>query len=180
MGGAHRVGSVGDLAALFSDRRLLPATDPLAHYGLVLAATPAAEQTLNGFLNGSIDAVLRVGNGSAQRFVVVDYKTNTMPLLPDEELSVQHYNAQAMTQAMVAAHYPLQALLYSVALHRVLGWRLPGYDPERHLGGVGYLFVRGMAGPDTPELGGMPAGVFSWRPPARFVLAADAILGGQP
>ena len=30
---------------------------------------------------------------------------------------------------MVAAHYPLQALLYAVALHRYLRWRLPGYDP---------------------------------------------------
>ncbi|SKF62528.1 DNA helicase/exodeoxyribonuclease V, beta subunit [Mycobacteroides abscessus subsp. abscessus] len=54
-----------------------------------------------------------------------------MPLLPDEELTVQHYNAKAMTQAMVAAHYPLQALLYSVALHRLLGWRLPGWSATR-------------------------------------------------
>ena len=32
---------------------------------------------------------------------------------------------------MLQAHYPLQALLYSVALHRYLRWRLPGYDPRR-------------------------------------------------
>ena len=178
MGRTGSLGTVRDLAQLFSNRDLLPADDPLAHYGEVLAATPAAEQTLNGFLNGSIDAVLRVGTGSDQRFVVVDYKTNMMPLLPDEQLLVQHYHAAAMTGAMISAHYPLQALLYSVALHRVLGWRLPGYLPEKHLGGVGYLFVRGMAGPLTPELGGMPAGVFTWRPPARFVLAANDILGG--
>ena len=44
----------------------------------------------------------------------------------------------------------LQALLYTVALHRYLRWRLPGYDPERNLAGVLYLFVRGMVGPDTP------------------------------
>ena len=44
----------------------------------------------------------------------------------------------------------LQALLYTVALHRYLRWRLPRYDPERHLGGVLYLFLRGMIGPDTP------------------------------
>ncbi|MGA4507235.1 UvrD-helicase domain-containing protein [Propionibacteriaceae bacterium G1746] len=175
MGGRGTVGTVGDLAQLFTDRALLPADDPLAHYGDVLLGTPAAEQTLNGFLNGSIDAVLRVGS----KFVVVDYKTNTMPLAPGETLGVHHYHAAAMTQAMVAAHYPLQALLYSVALHRVLGWRLAGYDPEHHLGGVGYLFVRGMAGADTPVLGGMPAGVFTWRPPARFIIAADTILGGR-
>ncbi len=37
---------------------------------------------------------------------------------------------------MQRAHYPLQALLYLVALHRYLRWRLPGYDPAAHLGGV--------------------------------------------
>ncbi len=37
---------------------------------------------------------------------------------------------------MERAHYALQALLYTVALHRYLRWRLPGYDPERNLAGV--------------------------------------------
>ena len=32
---------------------------------------------------------------------------------------------------MLRAHYPLQALLYAVALHRYLRWRQPGYDPAR-------------------------------------------------
>ena len=49
-------------------------------------------------------------------------------------------------------HYGLQAILYTVALHRYLRWRLPGYDAERNLGGVLYLFVRGMVGADTPTL----------------------------
>ena len=52
---------------------------------------------------------------------------------------------------MQHAHYVLQALLYTVALHRYLRWRLPGYDPERNLAGVLYLFLRGMVGPDTPR-----------------------------
>ena len=66
---------------------------------------------------------------------------------------------------MERAHYALQALLYTVALHRYLRWRLPGYDPERHLAGVLYLFVRGMTG-RTPA-STAPCGVFAWRPPAR-------------
>ncbi len=61
-----------------------------------------------------------------------------------------------MTSAMLHSHYPLQALLYSVVLHRYLRWRLPGYDPERHLGGMLYLYVRGMCGPETPEVDGQP------------------------
>ena len=52
---------------------------------------------------------------------------------------------------MQHAHYPLQALFYVVALHRFLRWRLPGYDPDVHLAGVLYLFLRGMIGPDTPR-----------------------------
>jgi exodeoxyribonuclease V beta subunit len=70
---------------------------------------------------------------------------------------------------MLAAHYPLQALLYAVALHRYLRWRLPGYDPEQHLGGVLYLFVRGMSATETTPIGDQPCGVWSWRPPIGLV-----------
>jgi exodeoxyribonuclease V beta subunit len=69
-------------------------------------------------------------------------------------------------------------------LHRYLRWRLPGYDPDTHLGGVLYLFVRGMAGPDTPDADGSsdsdgsPAGVFSWRPPAALLVALSDLLAG--
>ena len=52
---------------------------------------------------------------------------------------------------MAHHHYPLQALLYSVALHRYLRWRMADYHPDRHLGPIGgYLFLRGMVGPTTP------------------------------
>ncbi len=63
---------------------------------------------------------------------------------------------------MLHSHYPLQALLYSVVLHRYLRWRLPSYAPEQHLGGVLYLFLRGMCGPETPVVDGHVAGVFDW------------------
>ena len=46
--------------------------------------------------------------------------------------------------------YPLQALLYAVVLHRFLRWRLARLRPRRHLGGVLYLYLRGMCGPDDP------------------------------
>jgi exodeoxyribonuclease V beta subunit len=77
---------------------------------------------------------------------------------------------------MQRGHYGLQALLYTVALHRYLRWRLAGYEAERHLGGVLYLFVRGMTGADTPVVDGTPCGVFRWRPPATLVEAlSDAL-----
>ena len=77
---------------------------------------------------------------------------------------------------MTAAHYPLQALLYQVALHRLLRWRQPGYDPETHLGGVLYLFLRGMAGPRTPRIDDVPYGVFSWQPPAALITELSELL----
>jgi exodeoxyribonuclease V beta subunit len=70
---------------------------------------------------------------------------------------------------MERAHYGLQALLYTAALHRFLRWRVADYDPERHLAGVLYLFLRGMTG--TPG-----AGVFAWRPPASLVVALSDLL----
>jgi exodeoxyribonuclease V beta subunit len=80
---------------------------------------------------------------------------------------------------MMQAHYPLQALLYAVAVHRMLRWRQPGYDPEQHLGGVLYLFVRGMGGPDTPTEDGVPCGVFSWRPPSQLIRELSDLLDGR-
>ena len=65
-----------------------------------------------------------------------------------------------------------------VALHRYLRWRLPGYDPEKHLGGAVYLFVRGMAGPGAPTVEGRTCGVFSWRPPSELVVELSDLLAG--
>jgi exodeoxyribonuclease V beta subunit len=87
-----------------------------------------------------------------------------------------------MAQLMADRHYPLQAHLYLVALHRYLGWRLEGYDPERHLGGYTYVFLRGTPGPAaalTAAAGGAVPGMVVERPPLARVLALDAALGGR-
>ncbi|GLY14412.1 RecBCD enzyme subunit RecB [Kineosporia sp. NBRC 101677] len=133
---------------------------------------------LRGYLTGSIDAVLRVHSDSGPRFVVVDYKTNRLGT-PDEPVTAWHYRPSAMEEAMIAAHYPLQALLYGVALHRFLRWRQPGYDPAQHLGGVRYLFLRGMSGPDVHSEDGTAPGVFCWEPPTALVTATSDLLAGR-
>ena len=170
---------LGDVAPLL--RRHLPAADPLAAYADRLEAPVLAEQPLRGYLTGSIDAVLRVRDtpGGPARHLVVDYKTNWLGRFDGSPLTLRAYAPQRLPEAMMAAHYPLQALLYAVALHRMLRWRQPGYDPDVHLGGVLYLFVRGMSGPATPTVGGVPAGVFSWRPPSSLVLGLSELLAGR-
>jgi exodeoxyribonuclease V beta subunit len=167
---------LGDLVPLL--RRHLGPDDPLAAYPDRLA--PLADQPLRGYLTGSIDAVLRMQD--PERYLVVDYKTNWLgPVGPDgrEPLTAGHYTPERLADAMLDAHYPLQALLYAAALHRFLRWRLRGYAPERHLGGVLYLFLRGMCGPDGPVVDGVPCGVFSWRPPAALVVELSGLLGGM-
>jgi len=74
---------------------------------------------------------------------------------------------------MVRDGYPLQYLVYSVALHRHLSRRLPGYDYDRHVGGVYYLFLRGM----DPD-GGPGRGVYRDRLPRGLIEAVDRSLGG--
>lgn len=174
LGGSGRAEArLGDLAPLL--RAHLPADDPLAAYADRLEQPALGVQTLRGYLTGSIDAVLRLPSG---RFVVVDYKTNFLgPAVAD-------YSRDRMAEAMLHSHYPLQALLYGAVLHRYLRWRLPDYDPDTHLGGALYLFVRGMAGPDTPSADGSPdpdgspAGVFSWQPPTALLVALSDLLAG--
>jgi len=153
--------------------RHLGADDPLRDYPERLVSPELDQRALRGYLSGSIDAVLKVSG----RYIIVDYKTNRLGP-PDEPLTLRHYTQPAMAAAMMSSHYPLQALLYAVALHRFLRWRLPGYEPGRHLGGIRYLFVRGMAGPDTPVRYGTPCGVFPWQPPPRLIEELSDLLSG--
>ncbi|NLE80877.1 MAG: UvrD-helicase domain-containing protein [Rhodococcus sp.] len=153
-----------DVAALL--REHLGDDDPMADYAEQLDELDSGR--IRGFLTGSIDAVLRI---PGPRFVVVDYKTNRLGF---GDLTTANYTHDRMAAEMMRAHYPLQALLYAVALHRYLRWRMPDYVPDQHLGGVRYLFVRGMAGPDSPP----GAGVFSWDPPTALVVELSELLAG--
>jgi exodeoxyribonuclease V beta subunit len=177
-GGEHPRSDVPLAAMADVLRRHLPTDDPMRAYADRLESPSLGGQSLKGYLSGSIDVVLRIGDGADQRFLVVDYKTNRLGEL-GEPLTALDYTPALMTQAMLHSHYPLQALLYSVVLHRYLRWRLPGYDPEQHLGGILYLYVRGMCGPGTPEVDGHPCGVFAWHPPAAMVLELSDLLDGR-
>ena len=155
---------LGSLAPVI--RRHLAADNPLAGYADRLASPSFALQPLRGYLTGSLDAVFRL---PGPRYLVADYKTNWLGDAEQTELSAWHYRPAALAAVMAGSDYPLQALLYCVALHRFLRWRQPAYDPGVHIGGVLYLFVRGMAGISTPLVDGVPCGVFGWRPPGALI-----------
>ncbi|MEA2195485.1 MAG: exodeoxyribonuclease beta subunit, partial [Solirubrobacteraceae bacterium] len=156
-------------------REHLVVGDPLYGYGARLD-DPALRSSVRGFLTGSIDLVLRVrgADGGAPRYAIADYKTNWLAP-PGEELTAWHHRPSALASEMLHRHYGLQALLYTVALHRYLRWRVPGYSADRHIAGVLYLFLRGMTGPATPLVDGEPCGVFAWRPPGALVEALSDV-----
>jgi exodeoxyribonuclease V beta subunit len=167
-GGDRPTGTIpmSAIAHLF-ERHTEPA-GPLSGYASRLRS-PALSSLLRGYLTGSLDLVIRLQDqGGEPRFLVIDYKSNW--LAPEGEgLTAWHYRPEALDAEMQHAHYPLQAALYSVALHRYLRWRVPNYDPAAHLAGVAYLFLRGMVGPDTPVVDRSPCGVFAWRTPIPLI-----------
>jgi exodeoxyribonuclease V beta subunit len=174
--GADRPATVGDIAGLL--RTHLPADDPLARYAESLPGT-LLHRGLRGFLGGSIDLLLRRTDDQGRPvFHVADYKTNRLGRW-EHPLTLFDYRPEALADAMMHGHYPIQALLYAVAAHRLLRWRLPDYDPGTHLGSVLYLFLRGMAGPDTPTPDGGVCGVFTWRIDPALVEAASDLLHGK-
>lgn len=173
-GGDEPAGRVGLSAIGAVLREHLPPGDPLAGYAGRLD-DPALRQTVRGYLTGSIDVVIRVPLAGVPRFAVLDYKTNWLGG-PGEALTAWHHRPSALAAEVQRGHYGLQALLYTAALHRYLRWRLPGYDAERNLAGVLYLFLRGMTGPDTPTVEGAPCGVFAWRPSNVLVEALSDVL----
>ncbi|WP_105265005.1 exodeoxyribonuclease V subunit beta [Pseudoalteromonas sp. T1lg76] len=91
-------------------------------------------ERVKGVLKGFIDLIFCYQG----RYYVLDYKSN---YLGDNALD---YDQNALTHAMNAHSYHVQGAIYMVALHRLLQKRLPDYDPERHLGGMIYTFMRAM------------------------------------
>ncbi len=114
--------------------------------------------TLNGMLKGFIDLVFE----HRGRYYVLDYKSNWLG--PDDRA----YTRDTMTTAILESRYEVQYALYLLALHRLLRARLgPDYDPDRHLGGAVYVFLRGLNGPD--------AGAVFERPATGLITALDEL-----
>lgn len=136
-----------------------------------------------GFLTGSIDLVFSIpGNG---QWWVLDWKSNWLGRRDGQGRTLScgpgDYGTEALKSLMASHHYPLQAHLYLVALHRYLAWRLPAYCPEQHLGGYAYVFVRGTPGESgLAVLPGPVPGMVVERPPLERLLTLDRALGTAP
>ena len=150
-----------DLGAVAACLAATDADGPFAAWATSLADAEG-RRPLAATLVGSIDLVTTLGAGP--RHHVIDYKTNLL----DPALGV---GRGALLAAMRSSDYPLQAAIYLVALHRLLRWRLPDYDPARHLGDAHYLYLRRMRPGDDD-------GVCTWSPPHTAVVSLSDLLAG--
>ena len=127
------------------------------------AVSTLSFEQIEGYLKGFIDLIFE----HEGQFYVVDYKSNTL----------LNYDSEHLLTTMAESHYYLQALLYSVALHRYLQKRLPDYDMQRQFGGVYYLFIRGMSAGESEREKSRKTrgGVFAYKPDLALMNALDGL-----
>lgn len=147
-----------------------PVEDPgralakLREAGCLEGFRPVENFTIKGMMTGLVDLTFR----HEGKHYVLDYKSTH---LGD---AFADYGGEPLTAAVAEHHYDLQYLIYSVALHKWLRARLPGYAYDKHFGGVFYLFLRGMQGRD-----GDGSGVYFHRPPGELIETLDGLLSGS-
>ncbi|MES2536826.1 MAG: exodeoxyribonuclease V subunit beta [Pseudomonadota bacterium] len=125
-----------------------------------LPRPPLSERELHGMLRGFQDLVFEHDG----RYWVLDYKSNTLAS------GDAGYHEEALAAGMAASRYDVQGMIYLLALHRLLRIRLgEEYDPETHLGGALFFFLRGVAHPET-------RGCYHLRPDAALLDALDQLM----
>lgn len=136
----------------------------IRQYDPLSAGCPPLDFTqVRGMLKGFIDLVFR----HQGRYYLLDYKSNW---LGDNS---QAYTPEAMAAAMQAHRYDLQYQLYTLALHRYLRHRIADYDYTRHVGGVIYLFLRGVDSEQPQQ------GIFTTRPDSELITRMDEMFAGM-
>ena len=123
---------------------------------------PLSPKVMEGYLTGFVDLVCEHGG----KYYILDYKTNFLGG------SLHDYRPERLVSAMSSHNYGLQYWIYTLVLHRYLANVLPGYQYDKHFGGVLYLFVRGMS-PTAPG-----HGVYMTMPAKATLARLDAAVGG--
>lgn len=129
-----------------------------------------SERTVSGFLTGSLDLVCSFEFEGRPCYFVVDYKST---YLGDD---YKAYDAQAVEQSVYDSRnrYDVQYLIYTLALHRMLRQRIPDYSYERDVGGVMYLYLRGLRAGKCRS-----PGVYYTKPSLEVIEQLDKMFGGN-
>ena len=83
---------------------------------------------------------------------------------------IVHFSNFFRYMEMAEHAYFLQYLIYTVALHNYLKGCMRGYDYEKHMGGIRYIFLRGVERSTQ-------RGVFKDRPAKELVEELSRVLG---
>ena len=167
---------LADLAPASMARELefqLPAhhVDDRALVGAVAREFPlqaqVASSSWSGFLHGFVDLVFEHDG----RWHVLDWKSNRL----GEHAS--DYHREALERSVDEHAYALHFCLYTLALHRLLRGRVPGYSYERDFGAVHYVYLRGAGAPAAEPA--QPLGVYTARPSAALVDTLDRLFEGS-
>ena len=94
-------------------------------------------------MKGFIDLVFRFED----RFYLLDWKSNHLGSRPED------YRRDLLPSVMESESYILQYYIYLAALDEYLEKRVPGYDYESGMGGVFYIFLRGVHPERGPDYG---------------------------
>ncbi|ABB32122.1 exodeoxyribonuclease V, beta subunit [Geobacter metallireducens RCH3] len=97
---------------------------------------------VQGMVRGFMDMVFE----HRGKYYLIDWKSNHLGNRVDD------YGRENLGREMERKLYPLQYLLYTVALNLHLKQRVPGYRYETHFGGALYVFLRGVE-PGRPGCG---------------------------
>lgn len=114
---------------------------------------------LYGMMSGFIDLFF----AHEGRYYVLDWKSNFLGNL------ISHYTGQSLETAMADNNYHLQYVIYTLAAVKYLNQRLPGFNYDKHFGGIIYCFLRGMRS-------GNDSGVFFRRLDAGLVAQLEQLM----
>jgi exodeoxyribonuclease V beta subunit len=106
---------------------------------------PPEGEAIGGWVLGFMDLLFR----HQGRYYLLDWKSNW---LPDN-----NYEKEAIGKNIELHRYDVQYKVYSLALHNWLRNRMKEYDPQKHFGGVLYVYLRGT----KP---GLNSGIWTGRP----------------
>ena len=95
------------------------------------------------------------------RFVVVDYKTNWLGEVRAAAHAADYTPDRAAPRRCCTPTTRCRRCSTPSSCTATCAGASPATTPSVHLGGVLYLYVRGMCGPDTPVVDGSPCGVFT-------------------
>lgn len=119
---------------------------------------------VTGFMKGFIDLTFCFQG----RYYLVDWKST---YLGDD---LTDYALERLRETMWRERYIVQYLLYVVALHRYLEFRVRDYEYPRHFGGIYYVFLRGV----DPQLG-PKYGIYQDLPDESLVRALSECLSSS-